>query len=111
MALHHEIDADLIAAFFTCLGQEDYVAIQGNFQAMQQQQHLYAGNPMALVVRGTAAVQETVADQTAERIDGPLLPLHADCIDVPHDQQRLLGAAAADSRHKVSAAGYQFEDL
>src|SRR5438552_855606 len=66
---------------------------------------------MALVVGGAAAVQETVADQSAKRIDSPLFLFHADLINVPHDQQRLLGAAAAEPRHEVSAAGYQFEDL
>jgi hypothetical protein len=78
---------------------------------MQQEQRLDAGDPMAFVVARAAAVEKTIADQAAEGIDGPLVPLYADRIDVSHYQDGLLRAGTCEPGYQVSAAGFELEDL
>ena len=71
------------------LGQEDHIPIQRDFQADVVQHHLQAGNPRALVVNRAPPIDKAIAHQAAERIDRPLVPLHANYVNVAHHQQRL----------------------
>ena len=103
---HHEVDADagrvgLLARF----GEEDHVAIERHAAPLEQQHRHQVRGQHRLVVLGAASPDVAVLHHRAERIDRPLLALHADDVGVREDQQRPLRSVALQPRDQVGAAG------
>ena len=68
----------------------------------------------AFVVNRAAAVEVAVLHDAAERIDGPLRFVHADDVEVGHQQQgaaRVRHGARREPRHQETAAGRALENF
>jgi len=106
---HDEVHTHLRISLLTRFGQENHVAVKGHFQAMQQHYHLQTHGGHAFVIHGAAAVDITVFDGAGEWVHRPPTPLDTHHVEMSHQQQGFLLAAALEPRHQVSPALLLFE--
>ncbi len=108
---HHELHAEVRAALFAGLRQEDDVAIERHVEPLQQQHRHQPAGEVVLVVDRAAGVDPAAVAGRAERRKLPLRLVDGDHVAVSHDQQRLLLAVALQPRDHVGALGVEREDL
>ena len=111
MVLDHVVDTESRRPLFPCLGQEDDVPVELDVGAFQQQHEHQRRRDVVLVVEGPPAVDVPISDNGCERIDGPVLALHAHDIGMRHDQNRLLATVATKPRDQVRAGRVEGEEL
>ena len=85
------------------LGQEDDVAVERQAAALGEQHDHQIGGQVVLVVARAAAPDIALTLDRAERIDRPLLALHADDIGVRHQKDGPLRAVALDAGDEIGA--------
>ena len=111
MILDHIVDAEPCRPLLARLGQEDHIPVEFDFGALQQQHQHQRGSDIVLIVEGPAAIHVPILDDGGERIDGPVIALHADYVGVAHDQNRPLAAVATMPRKQVRARRVEREEL
>ena len=108
----HEVDADAgHVGLFTRFGEEDHVAIELHAEALQHQHGHQVRGQHRLVILAAPSPDVAVLHDRAERVDGPLLALHADDIGVGENQQGPPRPVALEPRDEVGAGGIECECL
>ena len=87
-------DAGAGGGFLAGFGGEDYVAVERDVLALEEQHGHQAGGYLPLVVLGAAAVDVAVLEFGAERRDAPLGRVHLHGVGVAHQQNGPLRAVA-----------------
>ena len=99
-------DAHVRGGFLASFGDEDDIAIERDFQTLEQQHGHHAGGHVVLVVESAAAVDESSVAGGAERSEvDPLGGVDLHRIGVSHDQQGLLRSVALEPGDQVGARG------
>ena len=106
-----EINADVGGAFLAGLREEDDVAVEGDFVAVEEEEDFEEGGSHAFVVECAATVDPAVLHNAGEGLDGPLVALDADDIRVAHEQQGLFLAVALEPGDEAAACGFEGEDF
>jgi len=109
--LHHKIDAELRCAFLTGFSQQDYVTVERHLETVQQQKDFQIGRVHGFIVNRSATEQIAVFLNGRKRVHGPFIALHANHVQVSHQQQRLLFAVALQTSHNVAASWRRFINL
>ena len=109
--VRHELDAEAAVPFFTRFGEENHVAVERDVEAFERQHHHQRRRRIVLVVDGAPAVDVAAVAHRAERRKAPLLLVDADGVEVAHDEQRPLLAAAFEAGEDVRSLLFQLEDL
>ena len=108
---HHELDAELHVPFFTGLGEEDDVAVEGDLAALEQQHRHERGRDVVFIIDGAAAVDVAALAGRGERAVFPLLRIDVHGIGVRHDEQWAFRAVAPEAGDEVWALRIEGEDL
>src|SRR5947209_19496164 len=68
---HHVINAELRSSLFSGFGQQDHVAVQWHFQAMQQKKNFEVGSIHAFVIMRATAIDVSIFDHGCEGVHSP----------------------------------------
>ncbi len=112
--IHGEQHAGGAVGFFIAFGEEDDVAIEVRAGAFQFDEDGEIGGEHAFVVNGAAAVEVAVFYDCGEGIFGPFGFVHADYVEVSHQEQgagRIGHGAGGEASDDESAAGSAFENF
>ena len=114
MLVHGELHAGRAVGFFVTFGEEDHVAVQARAGAFQLDEDGEICGEHAFVVNGAAPVEVAVFYDRGEGVHGPFGFVHADNIQVSHQEQRArrIGhGAGRKARDDEAAAGRAFENF
>ncbi len=95
------LDARPRRRFLPGFGGEDYVTIQRDVAALQQQHRHHAGGHLPLVVERPAAVHIAAIARGAERGKSPFGRVHLYGVGVAHQQNGALGSVALQARDEI----------
>ena len=111
MILDHVVDTEPRGPLLASLGEKDHVPVEFDLGAVQQQHQHQGGCHIVFVIECSTTVHVAVFHNGAERIDGPVLRLHADHIRVTHDQYRLLAPVTGNTCDKIGARRIEREKI
>src|SRR5690348_3980244 len=109
--LDGELNAEFAALLFIAFGEHDDVAIEADVGALERDENGGVGDDRAFIVDGDAAVEIAVLDDAAEGIFLPFRAIHADDVEMRHEEQSAGGignGAGRKARDENAAARSAF---
>ena len=109
--LDHEIDTNFRSALLSGFGKENYVPVELDAVALQQQHDHQSGGHVILVIQCSTPIDKAFATQAAKRIGVPLVGLRANHVCMRHDQDWALRSITLYSCDQVRASFHKCESL